>query len=104
LPVAQGEELDIAISVRAAEDADVPGERASYSKRATVYRAVSGDVTLVGNDDLASDRESTGTMDCVIEVNTTTQCARVKVTGVSGTTIKWTGSAKLTGGERRWAV
>tara|TARA_R110000751_G_scaffold16347_1_gene51786 strand:- start:2289 stop:5060 length:2772 start_codon:yes stop_codon:yes gene_type:complete len=104
LSVAEGEDLDVAISVRAAEDVDVPGERASYSKRATLYRAVSGDVTLVGNDDLASDRESTGTMDCVIEVNTTTQGARVKVTGVSGKTIKWTGSAKLTGGARRWAV
>ncbi|WP_165791767.1 LamG domain-containing protein [Thalassospira marina] len=104
LSVAEGEELDITISVRAAEDTDIPGERASYSKRATVYRSVNEDVMLVGIDDLASDRESTGTMDCVIDVNTTTQCARIKVTGVSDKTIKWTGSAKLTGGARRWAV
>lgn len=104
LPVFEGEELDIAISVRAREAVDSPSERASYSKRATVYRDVGGDVTLVGVDDLATDRETTGTMDCTIDVDTGTQLLRVKVTGVAATDIEWTGSAKLTGGVERWAA
>ena len=103
LPVFEGEEFDVEISVRAKELANSPAERASYSKRASIYRTVGENVTVFSVDNLAADRETTASMDCVIEADTSNQLLRLKVTGMADKTMLWHGTAKLIGGNARWA-
>lgn len=64
-------------------------ERAAYTRTMSAYRAA-GDVTALGAvATLGTDGESTVGMDCTMDVDTTTQSLRVRVTGKAATTLNW---------------
>lgn len=65
------------------------GGRATYNRQASAYRAA-GNVTLgAASTTVGTDYESTAGFDCAIDVDTTTQTVRVRVTGAAATAIAW---------------
>jgi len=66
------------------------GGRATYNRTASAYRTSSSNVTLGGaSTAVGTDYESSAGFDCAIDVDTTTQTIRVRVTGAAATTIAW---------------
>lgn len=80
--------------------ATINGRKSDYSAAiggtvtATVRRATGGNVTLVGSAVVSSNEDSSGTPSFTIDVDTGTQTARLRVTGISAETWYWTAQYK----------
>lgn len=80
--------------------ATVNGRKSDYSAAiggtatATVRRATGGNVILVGSTSVTSNEDSAGTPSFTIDVDTGTQTARLRVTGIAAETWYWTAQYK----------
>lgn len=81
--------------------ATVNGAKSDYSAAiggtaiATVRRATGGNVTLVGSTSVTSNEDSAGTPSFTIDVDTGTQTARIRVTGITAETWNWATAYKV---------
>lgn len=105
IPVYEGEEVSVKLTVIAREILDVPTERGSYFRTYSAYRDIGGDVTesappkVPGDETSPSnplDEETDAGMDVDLAVDTTAQTIDIIVVGLAAQNIHWFAVAVVT--------